>query len=138
MAHRVLVWTRHILHTPGRRVYLGKLNKVEAFAQKCYLLWTIRDIMGMINGSKIMEYSSTMSIIGSFANSIICSSVTNNSFSIERTHIFLSLRICENTLSVGADHNHCGSWLGEYEPIEEWLQCPICNVWFRNNCFFDW
>ena len=43
--------------TPGRRdnVYLGVVNKVKKFAQKRYLLWKIRDIFDMINGSKVME-----------------------------------------------------------------------------------
>ena len=43
--------------TPGRRdnVYFGVVNKVKKFAQKRYLLWKIRDIFDMINGSKVME-----------------------------------------------------------------------------------
>ena len=48
--------------TPGRRdnVYLGKFDKVKKFAQKRYLLWSIRDIMNLINGSKIVESDSVM------------------------------------------------------------------------------
>ena len=48
--------------TPGRtdNVYLEKFNKVKKFDQKRYLLWTIRDIMHMINESKIMDSSSTI------------------------------------------------------------------------------
>ena len=38
---------------------------------------------------------------------------------------------------IAADDNHCGSCLGDYETTEEWLQCPICKVWFHSNCFFD-
>ena len=72
--------------TPAKRAYLGKFNKVKKFAQKCHLLWTIQDIVDMINGSNIMESSSTKGIIGFFANSTICSSVTNNEFWIERSH----------------------------------------------------
>ena len=34
---------RDISYTPGRRVYLGKFNKVKRITQKCCLLWTIRD-----------------------------------------------------------------------------------------------
>ena len=43
--------------TPGRRdnVYQGKFNKVKKFFQKRYLLWTIRDIMDIINGSKTVQ-----------------------------------------------------------------------------------
>lgn len=43
--------------TPGRRdnVYIGVFNKVKKYAQKRYLLWKIRDIFDIINGSKIME-----------------------------------------------------------------------------------
>ena len=48
--------------TPGRRdnVYRGKLDKVKKFGQKRYLLWSIRDIMDLINGSKIVESDSVM------------------------------------------------------------------------------
>lgn len=42
--------------------------------------------MNMMNGLKIMESSSPMDIIGSSANSTSCSSVTNNAFSIEKSH----------------------------------------------------
>ena len=38
---------------------------------------------------------------------------------------------------IGADDNHCGYCLGEYQEAEEWLQCPICELWFHNNCFYD-
>ena len=43
--------------TPGRRdnVYIGIVNKVKRYALKRYILWKIRDIFDMINGSKIME-----------------------------------------------------------------------------------
>ena len=36
---------------------------------------------------------------------------------------------------IAADDNHCGSCLGDYEATKEWLQCPICKVWFHSNCF---
>ena len=38
---------------------------------------------------------------------------------------------------IAADDNHCASYLGDYEPNEEWLQCPICKVWFYSSCFLD-
>ena len=41
--------------TPHHNVYLGKFNKVKNLAQKRYLLWTIRDIMDIINGSKTVQ-----------------------------------------------------------------------------------
>ena len=48
--------------TPARKdnVYLGKFDKVKKFAQKRYLLWSIRDIMDLINGPKIVESDSVM------------------------------------------------------------------------------
>ena len=52
-----LNWANISYTTAGRRdnVYLGKFNKVKKFAQKRYLLWTIRDIMAIINGSKTVQ-----------------------------------------------------------------------------------
>ena len=38
---------------------------------------------------------------------------------------------------IAADDNHCGSCLGDHEPTEEWLQCPICRIWFHSDCFYD-
>ena len=38
---------------------------------------------------------------------------------------------------IAADYNHYGSCLGDYEPNEEYLQCPVCKVWFHSNCFFN-
>ena len=38
---------------------------------------------------------------------------------------------------IAADCNHYGSCLGDYESNEEYLQCPVCKVWFHNNCFFN-
>ena len=38
---------------------------------------------------------------------------------------------------IAADDNHCGSCLGDYEPNEEWLQSPICEVWFHSSFLFD-
>ena len=38
----------------------GNSKKVNKFTQKRYLLWTIRDIMDTINGSKIMASCSAM------------------------------------------------------------------------------
>ena len=38
---------------------------------------------------------------------------------------------------IAADDNDCGYCLGEYQAAEEWLQCPICQLWFHNNCFCD-
>ena len=29
---------------------------------------------------------------------------------------------------ITVDDNHCGLCLKEYQPIEEWLQCPICKI----------
>ena len=92
--------------------------------------------MDMINGSKIMESSSTMGTIGYVANSIICSSVTNNAFSIERSHNDLASKKFVISFLAAYD-NHCGSCLGDYEPTDEWLQCLICKVCFHSNCFFD-
>ena len=38
---------------------------------------------------------------------------------------------------IAVDDNYCGSCLGDCEPTKEWLQCPVCQVWFYSNCFFD-
>ena len=38
---------------------------------------------------------------------------------------------------ITADNNHCGLCLKEYQPIEEWLQCPVFKVWFQSHCFYD-
>ena len=38
---------------------------------------------------------------------------------------------------IAADDNHCGYCLGEYQAAEKWLQCPICQLWIQNNCFYD-
>ena len=45
--------------TPGIRdnVYLGSFNKVKKYAQKRYLLWRTRDILEILNGSKVLESS---------------------------------------------------------------------------------
>ena len=45
--------------TPGRKdnVYVGIFNKENKFVQKRYLLWTIREILDIINGSKLLESS---------------------------------------------------------------------------------
>ena len=32
--------------------------------------------------------------------------------------------------------NHCGLCGKEYMSNEEWLQCPICKVWFDRECFY--
>ena len=37
---------------------------------------------------------------------------------------------------ISTDDSHCGSCLGDYQTNEEWLQWPICHVWFRNDCFY--
>ena len=37
----------------------------------------------------------------------------------------------------GTDDNHCGGCLEEYVPGEERLQCPICNIWFQKECFYE-
>ena len=44
---------------PDRKqnVYVGTFNKVRKFAQKRYLLWTMREILEIINGSKLLESS---------------------------------------------------------------------------------
>ena len=39
---------------------------------------------------------------------------------------------------IAAADNHFGSCLWDYEPTEEFLQCPICKVWSHSNCFLDW
>ena len=36
------------------------LEPAKMFSQKCYLLWTIRNIMDAINGSRIMKFLSVM------------------------------------------------------------------------------
>ena len=36
-----------------------------------------------------------------------------------------------------ANDKYCVLCLGDYETTEEWIQCPICKVWFHGNCFFD-
>ena len=33
------------------------------------------------------------------------------------------------------DDSHCSFCLADYKSSEEWLQCPICMVWFHNDCF---
>ena len=38
---------------------------------------------------------------------------------------------------IAAGDNHCRYCLGEYQAAEEWLQCPICQLWFHNNGFYD-
>ena len=65
------------------------------------------------NGSKIMESSST---IGSFANSTICPSVTNNAFSIERSRNGLFSRKFVRILFLWL--LIISSCLGEYESTE--------------------
>lgn len=36
-----------------------------------------------------------------------------------------------------SDENHCVGCLSEYVVNEEWLQCPICKIWFHSNCFYE-
>ena len=38
--------------TPGRKdnVFIGKVNGEKQYAQKRYLQWTIRELLGIING----------------------------------------------------------------------------------------
>ena len=85
-----------------------------------------------------MESSSPMGIIGSSANSTSCSRVTNNAFSIGKSHNGLVskkvVRIPFFWLLLMAIVVHAL----ETEKTEEWLQCPIRKVWFHSNCFFDW
>ena len=38
-------------------MYAGAFNKVRKFAQKRYFLWTIREILEIINGSKLLDSS---------------------------------------------------------------------------------
>ena len=47
--------------TPGRKdhVYIGKLDGIKKFVQKRYLLWTIRDILEIANGSQEEGVSDT-------------------------------------------------------------------------------
>ena len=48
--------------TPGRKdhVYIGKVNGEKQFIQKRYLQWTIRELLGIINGKvQQMEKSKT-------------------------------------------------------------------------------
>ena len=74
---------RDMSYTPGRRVYLGKFNKVKRITQKCYLLWTIRD--KRIKNYGIVFYHGYYRFFYQ-AKQAICSSLTNNAFSIERSH----------------------------------------------------
>ena len=47
--------------TPGRKdnVFIGKVNGEKQYAQKRYLQWTIRELLGIINGKIPVEECST-------------------------------------------------------------------------------
>ena len=45
---------------------------------------------------------------------------------------------CEYKQHNSIDNSHCGFCLANYKSTEEWLQCPICMVWFHNDCFHMW
>ena len=38
---------------------------------------------------------------------------------------------------ISTDGTHCGSCLDDYQTNGEWLQYPICHVWFHNSCFYN-
>ena len=75
---------------PGRRdnIYLGKFSEVKNFAQKRYLLWTIRDIMDTINGSKIMESSSAMGTFEAQFGKKITYRQLHDLFKLNKKYIF--------------------------------------------------
>ena len=35
-----------------------------------------------------------------------------------------------------SDENHCGLCGKEHLGISEWLKCPVCQMWFHENCFY--
>lgn len=64
MSEENVAWLTNILErsditymNPGKNdnVYIGKVDGISQFVQKQYLLWTIRDLLGIINGSSSME-----------------------------------------------------------------------------------
>ena len=47
--------------TPGRKdnIFIGKVNGEKQYAQKRYLQWTVREMLGIINGKIAVEECST-------------------------------------------------------------------------------
>ena len=64
---------------PGRKdkdnVYVGKKDGKREHVQKRYLLWTLRDLLNIINGVKLDEVSNNNTFCDTFGNDLIFSSL---------------------------------------------------------------
>lgn len=90
--------------TPGRKdtVFIGKMNGEKQYTQKRYLQWTIRELLGIINGKVPMEGCSTFS--DSFERDLTFRQLYDfikkhkqYKFSNQTPHESCTCEICENS-----------------------------------------